>query len=1505
MFKIYFVNSAYEKDQVLMYDDTRDDDELKLGNPKLHIEVNAAGTLDFELPSTNVAYSKIIPMVTELHVIKDNQKTHDKHIWFGRVLTIDTDLYRTKTCHCEGGLAYLNDCIYYDKSADHGSWSNLKTVGRALFARYESPTLNDGGVHVYGVSPNEASAVIANIMSGGSNYKEKLKVPFKHLGRIAKDTDSDVPVYAWVNEPVVPSGDQKDDDYYFDEENLNSALQNQCGITNPNNMTAIDLISSMMSNVGGLFWVSKTPHYPKRTFGSADLGDAVYVMQLHMRRYYPAFNPEEGQTIQFGENLTDLTITDDGTTFFTAVHPHGQHINSGEDFTLDGRGVQTGTTYVNKRTWKIDPAHGVMYCPELVEQYGMIIRDLDVGTTNIYEQLVGLGISEIDSIPIISKTVGGSWTSGLRELTVKGIDLSLYNVDYSSIELTDAVRVLAPRHGIDTYLNTTAIDYDLQNVENTVFTLNAIKTSNEIANASPSYSSSSGSSSSASAYVHPKHTEHDLGLYKFSNDNLGHIDSAVAVSKKDITALGIPGEDTKYYVSSSWNPDAHGVTLTDSKGNTTVAPLETYRRTLPLKSYSTDGEYVNGRGYLIYTTGFQIKSEYRRYDATHPLNIGGSYTLSSDQIEHKWSINGDIKVDGNTVILHLKTDTDDSDLSLNVYAYEYFEPATDGHDYILYHAWIAVYISKDLTKLSYSAAALSSIQYTDMEGLYLQSPPDSDHAIDYSKLVKQTENASDENTTYELSKTGSTITLTGSDGSSSSVTDSDTTYELVQFYINNDPDGPLISLKDSNSRHSLMRVPNTFTLSKTDIQIAIGRYVNIRDDYKVILDLAFFASSGFGDGMDRARDYPVIIDSYITLNFGELITKRFLVRIITSALSDVAIVPARAIVRQLDSTSAYSNTKWQVFLGHTDDIARKGLVTAIRICLHNNTYSDITDIKAKTFTYFATSIYGELLERPRLEINTYDIATTEIDTIFELSSQNASDVAFTGDYNDLSNKPAIPDISGKQDKSTAVTHTANTAVGSATKPVYVAANGAATAISHSINADVPANANFTDTTYNDATQSAHGLMTAADKKKLDGMDLSKYLPLAGGVMSGDIDIATHGVDLLVGSHRATNTTYATAVAGATISTKQAYSDGLTIRKSMIGSYLDPNSVWNNIISVRHRNGADDGPNYGMYLRSLLTSNGDLIWNKQTAADTWQGERTLLDSVNYTSYAAKSDHTHAAITNSSQVASGAANAEQWVRLGTLKSSGNFSTAVISVWSGDGANGKAAQNSWFDIHIKDGWQSTESAAKACGVTVYRTRCNTVKVKVIPTAHDTYTVWVYLPWKYWNSNYSVHGKYSSWTPQVLKQIAEPEGTGSDTAYYDQAFLTSTVAKATEATTLTDSGWVNCPLAVTGNTTYPTSASTIRVRKYGKMVKLEGWVKYAKAFNNGHNVATIPDGYRPESHMELIGVPSAGSGTKVLFYVGISAGGNISFSPADSAGSATFNPAMSYDFQATYFID
>lgn len=69
----------------------------------------------------------------------------------------------------------------------------------------------------------------------------------------------------------------------------------------------------------------------------------------------------------------------------------------------------------------------------------------------------------------------------------------------------------------------------------------------------------------------------------------------------------------------------------------------------------------------------------------------------------------------------------------------------------------------------------------------------------------------------------------------------------------------------------------------------------------------------------------------------------------------------------------------------------------------------------------------------------------------------------------------IPDISGKQDKLTAGTN--------------ITIDG------NTINAK--------DTTYNDATQSTHGLMTASDKKKLDGMDSTKYLPKDGTAKKAD------------------------------------------------------------------------------------------------------------------------------------------------------------------------------------------------------------------------------------------------------------------------------------------------------------------------------------------------------------------------------------------------------------------
>ena len=51
---------------------------------------------------------------------------------------------------------------------------------------------------------------------------------------------------------------------------------------------------------------------------------------------------------------------------------------------------------------------------------------------------------------------------------------------------------------------------------------------------------------SDTVYTHPSHDAYDSGLYKVTVDASGHVTAATAVTKSDITALGIPGSDTVY-----------------------------------------------------------------------------------------------------------------------------------------------------------------------------------------------------------------------------------------------------------------------------------------------------------------------------------------------------------------------------------------------------------------------------------------------------------------------------------------------------------------------------------------------------------------------------------------------------------------------------------------------------------------------------------------------------------------------------------------------------------------------------------------------------------------------------------------------------------------------------------------------------------------------------------------------------------------------------------------------
>lgn len=101
----------------------------------------------------------------------------------------------------------------------------------------------------------------------------------------------------------------------------------------------------------------------------------------------------------------------------------------------------------------------------------------------------------------------------------------------------------------------------------------------------------------------------------------------------------------------------------------------------------------------------------------------------------------------------------------------------------------------------------------------------------------------------------------------------------------------------------------------------------------------------------------------------------------------------------------------------------------------------------------------------------------------------------------------------------------NTNAGSTTQPVYFA-NGVPVATTHTLGKSVPSDAKFTDTTYGNATTSTAGLMSAADKSKLDGIasGANAYtLPAAGSSLGGvktggDVTISSGVINVNDDSH---------------------------------------------------------------------------------------------------------------------------------------------------------------------------------------------------------------------------------------------------------------------------------------------------------------------------------------------------------------------------------------------------
>lgn len=93
-------------DGKLLYSPELVDDGYKVISPKLHLEINAVGNLEFTLPPCNHLYDEVHKMKSIITVEQDGEE-----IFRGRVTEETVDNYRQRILYCEGDLSFLLDSL--------------------------------------------------------------------------------------------------------------------------------------------------------------------------------------------------------------------------------------------------------------------------------------------------------------------------------------------------------------------------------------------------------------------------------------------------------------------------------------------------------------------------------------------------------------------------------------------------------------------------------------------------------------------------------------------------------------------------------------------------------------------------------------------------------------------------------------------------------------------------------------------------------------------------------------------------------------------------------------------------------------------------------------------------------------------------------------------------------------------------------------------------------------------------------------------------------------------------------------------------------------------------------------------------------------------------------------------------------------------------------------------------------------------------------------------------
>lgn len=234
-------------------------------------------------------------------------------------------------------------------------------------------------------------------------------------------------------------------------------------------------------------------------------GDTRYI------DYLSEWTDTNTQILDFGKNLTDYTQTDDSESIATFVVPLGARMSDTEYSYNDGYYQTADKTMSSEKEYYTKSDNGytkvsddvtsfeagvtyyeyfelfdesslsltitgledkeydtegyrksgdIIYCDSAVQKYGWIGVTYENTDLTTKEQLVSKSIIALKEL-----------ISPKRTIEIKAIDMHLVNPELKPIRIGEYVRVRSKPHNLDSYFLCTSIDLDLNNPENSTYTL--------------------------------------------------------------------------------------------------------------------------------------------------------------------------------------------------------------------------------------------------------------------------------------------------------------------------------------------------------------------------------------------------------------------------------------------------------------------------------------------------------------------------------------------------------------------------------------------------------------------------------------------------------------------------------------------------------------------------------------------------------------------------------------------------------------------------------------------------------------------------------------------------------------------------------------------------------------------------------------------------------------------------------------------------------------------------